>query len=158
VATFGEDKYDAILTSMLSASFKLPKTSVFLCIGPLAAKMEFLDSARDLLALGLAVYCSQGTHDFFQSHGLEVKLLQKPLGKVEPNIGTFIDSGKIDLVINVRDSHASEDSITDGYLIRRKAVDSLVPLLTDIKLAVLIVAAMARKKKPTIKAWDQFGS
>lgn len=158
VATFGEDKYDAILTSMLSASFKLPKTSVFLCLGPMVAKMEFLESARALHGLGLTLYCSQGTHDFFKGHDIPVKLLQKPLSEKAPNVSTFIDDGKIDLVINVRDSHATEDSVTDGYLIRRKAVDSLVPLLTDIKLSVLVVSAMARKKGTTIKAWDQFGS
>ena len=65
--------------------------------------------------------------------------------------------GALDLVINVRDSHASQGSQTDGYLIRRTAVDFSVCLLTDVKLATLVVTALARGKKPTIKAWDQFG-
>ena len=65
--------------------------------------------------------------------------------------------GEIDMVINIRDSKADEGSISDGYLIRRKAVDFSTTLITDVKLATLVVTALARGKKPTIKAWDQFG-
>ena len=89
--------------------------------------------------------------------GLAVELLHKPLSKKEPNVEAKIAAGELDCVINVRDSHAVDDSITDGYMIRRKAVDFSVTLLTDIKLATLIISAMARRRAPTIKAWDQYG-
>jgi len=158
VASFGEDKYDAILTSMISAGFKIPKRSVMLCLGPLAAKMEFMESARELLAMGLDLYCTEGTFDFYTDKGLPVKLLHKPLSKTQPNAEDFIGEGKIDLVINIRDSKASEESITNGYLIRRKAVDFSVCLLTDIKLATMLIESLARNKKPNIKAWDQYGA
>ena len=72
VATFGEDKYDAILTSMLSTNFKIPKQNVYVCIGPLHAKLEFLPAAKDLIGMGLTVWCSPGTHAFFVEHGLKV--------------------------------------------------------------------------------------
>jgi len=58
----------------------------------------------------------------------------------------------------VRDSKADEESKTDGFLIRRAAVDCSVCLLTDVKLAMLIVTAMSRRKALNIKAWDEFGS
>jgi hypothetical protein len=157
VATFGEDKYDAILTSMMASGFKVPKRNVFVCIGPLHCKLEFLPAARELLALGLVLYCSQGTHDFYRGHGLDVKLLHKPTSKKQPNVEDYISRGDVDLVINIRDTHADDGSITDGYMIRRKSVDFSVTLLTDIKLSMLIIGAMARRKKPVIKAWDQFG-
>jgi len=158
VATFGDDTHDAILSSMLASGFKIPQKNVFLCLGPLAAKVEFLDSARALVELGLTLYCSQGTFDFYSERGVPVGLLHKPLSQRQPNIEKFLAESQIDLVINVRDSKASEASISDGYLIRRKAVDYSVPLLTDIKLAVLVVTALQRRKSIAIKAWDQFGA
>jgi len=158
VATFGEDAYDAILTSMISTGFRIPQRSVFLCLGPLEAKMAFLPEARCLISMGLRVSCSQGTYDFYKSRGLDVHLMHKPLSKTQPNIEDAIKSGEIDLVINVRDSKADDDSKTDGFLIRRAAVDSSVCLLTDIKLATLITEAIHRRKPMNIKAWDEFGS
>ena len=122
VASFGEDKYDAILTSMLSSGFKIPKASVFLCLGPYHSKVEFMDSARALASLGLELFCTQGTYDFYKAQGLEVSLLRKPLERAQsgPNCEEYLADGKIDLVVNVRDSHANEEQITNGYLIRRK--------------------------------------
>merc|ERR1719223_2642363 len=90
VATFGEDKYDAILTSMMASGFKQPKSTVFVCIGPLHCKLEFLQSARELLDLGLTLYCSQGTYDFYKGHGLAVKLLHKPSAQKEPNVASYL--------------------------------------------------------------------
>ena len=160
VATFGEDKYEAILTSMGASGFKVPRRNAFLCIGPLAAKLEFVESAHALAKMGLTLYCSQGTYDFYTSHATcPCTLLHKPLvEKQSPNIQDAIAKGEIDMVINIRDSKADEGSISDGYLIRRKAVDFSTTLITDVKLAgTLVVTALARGKKPTIKAWDQFG-
>jgi hypothetical protein len=162
VATFGEDKYEAILTSMAASGFKVPKRNAFLCIGPLEAKLEFLESARALQTMGLTLYCSQGTYDFYESHGLKgLELLHKPSTQKQPNVQSYLSEGKIDLVINVRDSKADEGSFTDGYHIRRKAVDFSVCLLTDVKLATLLVQALHRRHKgkaPHILAWDEFGA
>ena len=160
VATFGEDKYEAILTSMRAANFKAPKNSVFLCIGPLQAKLEFLVSVKEMIDCGLTIFCSQGTYDFYSSRGIAVSMLNKPSTNVEPNVKSYLAEGKIDLVINIRDSKADSGSMTDGYLIRRTAVDFSVCLLTDVKLASLIVAAMHRRHHGhhvPIKAWDEFG-
>jgi len=160
VATFGEDKYEAILTSMRAANLKMPKRTVFLCIGPLQSKLEFLQSAKDLIDMGLTIYCSQGTYDFYSSRGVSVSLLHKPSTNVQPNVKNYLAEGKIDLVINIRDSKADAGSLTDGYHIRRTAVDFSVCLLTDVKLATLLVSAMHRRHHgtaPSIKAWDEFG-
>jgi len=159
VATFGEDKYDAILTSMQSAGFKIPKKNVFLCIGPVKAKLEFLPAARLLSKMGLTMWCSPGTHQFLSERGLKVGLLNKPRSTEQPNCLDFLSQGLIDLVINIRDSQADDGSKTDGYMIRRKAVDFSVCLLTDVKLAMLVIEAMERKRDGTsVKSWDQFGS
>eukprot|EP00962_Isochrysis_galbana_P013321 scaffold3795_cov126-Isochrysis_galbana.AAC.18 len=154
VATFGEDRFDAILTSMMSTGFRVPKRSVFLCIGPVKAKMEFLPQVRLLLEMGLALSCSQGTYDFYKSHGLDVSVLHKPLSEKRPNVTDAIKNSEIDLVINVRDSKADEASKTDGFLIRRAAVDCSVCLLTDIKLATLILgtSSEAERQQASVRA------
>ena len=159
----------------------MPERNVFLCIGPLAAKLEFLESAKALISMGLHLYCSQGTYDFYTSRGLQVlqrafsrssrcvvmrcmfvrqacSLLHKPSTEVQPNVNDAIAKGEVDLVINVRDSRADPGSLTDGYLMRRKAVDFSVCLLTDVKLATLLVSAMHRRhtgKAPAFRAWDE---
>ena len=160
VATFGEDKQEAILTSMRATGFKIPKRNVFLCIGPLNAKLEFLESVRHLQEIGLELYGSQGTVEFYKERGIALTLLHKPSTAKTPNVNDYLSEGKIDLVINVRDSRADPGSQTDGYLIRRKAVDFSVCLLTDVKLATLVVSAIHKRhtsKAPPIKAWDEFG-
>jgi len=162
VATFGEDKHEAILTSMRAAGFRPPKRNVFLCIGPLHAKLEMLPAVRELVAMGLEILCSQGTYNFFATeHKVPCKLLHKPSSDKTPNVNTMLAAGDIDLVINVRDSKASEGSVSDGYLIRRKAVDFSVCLLTDVKLSVLIIEALYRRHQgvaPKLLAWDEFGA
>ena len=84
---------------------------------------------------------------------------QAPLDVRLADVAAAVEAGadEIDMVINVRDSHAAQDSITDGYKIRRKAVDFSVTLLTDIKLATLLIGALARRRAPVIKSWDQYG-
>ena len=85
----------------------------------------------------------------------------RPSSSATPNVCEMLATGQIDLVINVRDSKANDDSISDGYLIRRKAVDFSVCLLTDVKLSVLLIHALWRRHNhaaPKLLAWDEFGA
>ena len=157
VATFGEDKYEAIITSMRASGFKVPKKNIFICIGPLAQKLEFLPSMRALAAMGITMWCTRGTYDFYMKEGIQVHLLHKPSTDEKPNCNDYLAEGLIELVINIRDSKADDGSLTDGYHIRRKAVDFSVCLLTDVKLAMLVVSAMSKGKQPVIKSWDELG-
>ena len=111
--------------------------------------------------MGLELYATEGTYNFYSSHGLKLTMLHKPSTELEPNIRSMVAGGHIDLVINIRDSHASSGSLTDGYHIRRTAVDFSVCLLTDVKLATLLVHAIHRRFKgevPPMRAWDEFGT
>ena len=113
-----------------------------------------------MIDCGLTIYCSQGTYDFYTSRNIPVTLLHEPSTNLEPNVKSYISEGKVDLVINIRDSKADSGSLTDGYHIRRTAVDFSVCLLTDVKLASLICAAMHRRHSghvSQLKAWDEFG-
>jgi hypothetical protein len=143
--------------------FRLPENAVFLCIGPLHAKLDFLDAAKELVQKGLTIYAPQGTFDFLLMRGVPATLLHKPSSASKPNFLDYILEGKIDLVVNIRDSHADSGSISDGYAIRRSTVDHSVGLLTDLKLANLVIMAFTRVgkddrgKKLRVKVWDELG-
>ncbi|CAE7592891.1 URA2, partial [Symbiodinium sp. CCMP2456] len=146
VACFGMNAYEAFLKSMVAANFKLPSQSILLSLGSPAAKSEFVSSgaARQLLEMGYSLYATKGTHEHLVGAGLQSSMVFKPLVKREPNAATLLQGRKVDLVINVPDSMDS-DALTDGFRIRRGAVDSGTSLITDIKTAIFMCHALHRK-------------
>jgi len=157
VACMGEDFSHAFLLSMLSTGFKLPRTSVLLSTGPVTQKADFLSSARKLRGLGISFYATRGTHRFLVENGIESTEVHWPLEGKEPNTLTTISEGKVDLVINIPKS-AEEEELENDYLIRRRAVDSNVPLITNMQLAKRLVESMVRTKDQEleVKSWDEF--
>jgi carbamoyl-phosphate synthase small subunit len=146
VACFGRHQYEAFLKAMIAAGFKLPTKNILLCIGPNQQKLEFLQYAKILNEMGFQLYATKNTHETLKAQGqLESAILvYKPLVKREPNVTTMLEKGKLDLVINVPDSMDSQ-ALTDGFEMRRAAVDSGTPLITDIKVAILTVMSLHRK-------------
>jgi len=146
VACFGMNAHEAFLKSMVAANFKLPSQSILVSLGSPAAKSEFVSSgaARQLLEMGYALYATKATHEHLAGAGLQSSLVFKPLVKREPNAATLLQGRKIDLVINVPGSMDS-DALTDGFRIRRGAVDSGTSLITDIKTAIFMCHALHRK-------------
>merc|ERR1711971_1363283 len=132
VACFGVNQYEAFLKAMIAAGFKLPTKNVLICIGPQTQKTEFVNYARLFIDMGFQLYATKGTYELLKGHdGFQsVVMVYKPLVKREPNSLTLLRSSKIDLVINVPDSMDSQ-ALTDGFELRRAAVDSAVPLITD---------------------------
>eukprot|EP00930_Biecheleria_cincta_P086946 TRINITY_DN761_c0_g1_i4.p1 TRINITY_DN761_c0_g1~~TRINITY_DN761_c0_g1_i4.p1 ORF type:complete len:1593 (+),score=314.31 TRINITY_DN761_c0_g1_i4:81-4859(+) len=148
VACFGVNAYEAFLKGMVAANFKLPAKNIMVCIGPQQQKAEFVNSgaAKVLLDMGFSLYATKSTHEYLTNCGAEIKceMLYKPLVKREPNVLTMLQTGKIDMVINVPDSMDS-GSATDGFKIRRGAVEAGVSLITDIKTAIFTCHALHRK-------------
>jgi len=146
VACFGANTFDAFLKAMIAGGFKLPAKNILLSIGPMQQKIEFMSCARLLVDMGFQLYATKNTHDMLKTYeGFDaVVFVYKPLVKREPNVATMLQSGKIDLVINVPDSMDSQ-AVTDGFEIRRTAVDSGASLITDIKTAILTVQSLHRK-------------
>merc|ERR1711967_193561 len=96
--------------------------------------------------MGFQLFATKSTHEALTNSG-DMKnsiMVYKPLTKREPNVITLLRDGKLDLVINVPDSMDSQ-ALTDGFEMRRAAVDSAVPLITDIKTAMLTVMSLHRK-------------
>jgi len=146
VACFGVNHYEAFLKASIASGFKLPTKNILLSIGPSPQKTEFLQYARVLQDMGYQLFATKGTYEALkQEDGMQnVNLVYKPTQKREPNAATLIRDGKLDWIINVPDSMDSQ-GLTDGFEMRRGAIDAAVSLTTDIKTAGLIVQALQRK-------------
>jgi len=132
--------------------------NVLLSTGPVQAKAAFLDGCRLLQELGLTLYATRGTAEFLRANGIDSTVLHWPLDNQQPNIMDYLAQKRIDLVINIPKS-SREDELTNDYLIRRRAVDLGVPLITDIHLAQRFVEALARKTGDDllVKSWAEYG-
>lgn len=158
VACLGDNVNEAFLKALLSVGFKLPEKGVLLSTGTIEGKVAFLEGARKLKSLGLPIYSTEGTYRFLEEHGVLSTLLNQPLEGTSPNVIEYLESGEIDLVINVPRSFERRD-LTNGYLIRRKAVDFGVSLLTNVQAASLFAEAITDLQGVEaleIKPWREY--
>ncbi len=157
VACLGDDFNEAFLKSLISVGFKLPKKNILISTGPIDSKAEFMTSARLLTKLGYRFYATKGTANFMKANGIGANILHWPLENKEPNTLTYIADGKIDLVINIP-KNIEKEELDNDYLIRRKAIDFNVPLITNLQLAKRFVDAIYRVpfKDLQVKSWDDY--
>lgn len=157
VACLGDDFDEAFLKSLIAVGFKIPKKTILLSTGPTETKSELLESVRLLQKMGLKLYATGGTARFLKAHGVEAEILYWPLDKKEPNTLSYIGDDKIDLVINIP-KNIEKEELDNDYLIRRKAVDFDVPLITNVQLAKRFVEALAKASITDlkIKSWDEY--
>jgi carbamoyl-phosphate synthase large subunit len=157
VACLGDDFEEAFLKSLMAIGFALPKKSILLSTGSLLNKAAFLEETRILAGMGFIFFATEGTAKFMEKNDLLVTTLNWPLDKKEPNALTYIADGKIDLVINIP-KNAERSELTNGYLIRRQAIDHNIPLITNLQLARRLVKAMQSKKLTDlkIKSWEEY--
>jgi len=148
VACFGKDPHEAFLLASFSANFKLPKSSVLITIGPLEAKVEFVHSTKLLQKMGFRLFGTTGTCQFMQSKGLTLELMHKASETKKPNVLDAVINKEVDLVINIPNPGELADvaELSDGYKIRRAAVDYGVSLISNIKNAILMVESMHKMK------------
>ena len=134
----------------------MPEKNILLSTGPISHKADFLSSAKALDKMGYKFFATVGTADFLRENGLEAEMLHWPLDQKEPNTLTYIADGKIDLVINIP-KNIEKEELDNDYLIRRKAVDFNVPLITNLQLAKRLVEAMDRKQNgQEVKSWKEY--
>ena len=157
VACLGDDFNEALLKSLISVGFKLPKKTILLSTGPLESKVDFLESTKVLRQLNYKFYATRGTANFMKENGIESEVLHWPSEKKEPNVISYITDKKIDLVINIPKS-AETKELDNDYIIRRKAVDFDIPLITNITFAKRLVEAIRDVKLEDLKAdsWDTY--
>jgi carbamoyl-phosphate synthase large subunit len=156
VACLGDDFNEAFLKSVLSIGFKIPQKGVLISTGPLNKKAVFLEEMRMLSTYDLDLYGTSGTAEFYGNLGFDIKPLNRPFTKKEPNILTYMEEGKIDLVINIPKNNEKSELDSD-YFIRRKAIDLNIPLITNIQVAKrFIKSVFYNKEKLLVKSWDEY--
>ncbi len=159
VGCIGEDYYEAILKSMLSVGYEIPKQNVLLSSGPARSKMELLNSARMLKDKGYKLFATPGTFDFLKLNNINSTLLNWPDTDKKPNTIDYIKEKKIDLVINIP-KNLSQQELDNDYHIRRAAVDHNIPLITNARLASAFIFAFCKydMEDITIKSWEEYTS
>jgi carbamoyl-phosphate synthase large subunit len=157
VACLGDDFNEAFLKSFISTGFRIPKKGIMLSTGTLKEKAELLEEVKNLYNIGLKFYATKGTAEFLGKNGMEAEILNWPLEKAEPNVMTYLDNGKIDLVINIPKS-TEKDELDNDYLIRRKAVDMNINLITNIQVAKRFIKSLKRYSEASlqVKSWDEY--
>jgi carbamoyl-phosphate synthase large subunit len=130
--------------------FTIPKKNVALSIGKMEDKLDFLPTARKLRNLGFKLYATEGTSEFLRDNDIPNTKLYKMAQHKNPNLINYLGQKKLDLVVNIPKSYSRAEE-TAGYLIRRKAIDMEVPLITNLQIAEMIVGALARYKVSDLK-------
>ena len=157
VACLGDDLYEAFLKSLISVGFKIPKKNILLSTGPLSSKVVLLQSIKKLNEMGFNLYATKGTANFLSSNNIKANLLHWPLENKKPNVIDYLTNKKIDLVINIPKSFEKEE-LTNDYIIRRKAVDFDIPLITNLQVAKLLVDSISKYNAESlhIKHWGDY--
>lgn len=157
VACLGKTINEAFLKALLAVGFEFPNKNILLSTGTIKDKAYLLESVKKLKNMDFKLYATKGTHDFLKANGVETKTLHWPLSKKEPNTLTYIRDKKIDLVINIPKSY-EEEELENDYLIRRKAVDYNIPLLTNAQNAKLFIESISKLKMEDleVKDWDSY--
>jgi carbamoyl-phosphate synthase large subunit len=157
VGCLGDDFEEAFLKALLSVGFRLPLRRVLLSTGPIEAKAAFLESARRLRDMGVELFATEGTAAFLHANRVEATLLHWPADARSPNALDYLGERRLDLVINIPKSTA-EDELANDYLIRRKAADFGIALITDIQLAQRFVESLSKKRVAElhIKSWNEY--
>jgi carbamoyl-phosphate synthase large subunit len=143
---------------MLATGFRFPKSGILLSLGPAADKYWFADEARVIAEeLALPIFATEGTAEILDDLDLPCTPVSKGEPTEYPSALDLIDNGTIDLVINIPREY-DEMGRPDGYLIRRRAVDMDVPLITDLQLARAVVEALRWKTFDDLDVipWDEY--
>jgi carbamoyl-phosphate synthase large subunit len=165
VACLGENFADAFSKALQSAEFKIPPRggSVLITVGGAEPKRRVVPLARAFEEMGFKIYATEHTAEALQAAGINsVSVLHKVKEASEnPNILDYLQENKIDLVINVpmgNKQKSYSDVLTDGYIIRRKAVEFNVPVITNLELASALVGVLKQKEGDgvTIRSLNEY--
>ena len=157
VGCLGVDSSDALIKSMLAVGQRIPRHSVLLSTGNVKQKVELLKTAQELHRHGYEIYATHGTSKFLNENGVPNIHVYWPGEDGEPNALKLLHEKKIDMVVNIpRDLTARE--LSNGYRIRRAAIDLNIPLITNARLAGAFISAFCNMKMDDldIRSWDEY--
>jgi len=157
VGCIGDDYSEAVLKSLLSVGFEIPKKNILISSGEPKSKVELIEATRMLQQKGYKIYTTRGTQRFLAENGVEAIAVQWPDEDGELNVKNLLAKKHFDLVINIP-KNTTERELRNDYIIRRSAVDFNIPLLTNARLASAFIQAFCNMtlEDIKIKSWDEY--
>ena len=161
VGCIGDDFSEALLNAMIATGFRIPRPEkgVMFSSGAMKSKVDLLDASRMLFAKGYKIYATAGTAAFLNAHGVTTEAVYWPDERpdAENNVMTMIADHAFDLIVNIPKNHTKRE-LTNGYKIRRGAIDHNIPLITNARLASAFIEAFCEMKLEDIqiKSWQEY--
>jgi carbamoyl-phosphate synthase large subunit len=157
VGCIGDNTHTALLKAMLSVGHRIPRKTVLLSTGGAKQKAEMLDAARMLESHGYELYATGGTSKYLTDNGIQNTLVHWPSDAGQPQALDLLHQHKIDMVVNIPKDLTTHE-LTNGYKIRRAAIDLNVPLITNARLASAFIQAFCTVPLDAIgiKSWNEY--
>ncbi len=162
VGCLGDDLHEALLNALIATGYRLPepgKGAILISSGAAKGKVSLLEPARQLVKNGYKIYATRGTAKFFEDNNIPATAVSWPDEDGENKVMDMIAEHKFDLIINEPKNHTSRE-LTNGYRIRRGAIDHNIPLMTNVRLAKAFIEAFCalRVDDIKIKSWQEYNS
>ena len=161
VACLGEDLYEAFFHAYLAAEQNITGKQILFSVFD-SYKHKFLGLIKELVKGGFQICSTEGTHTFLRAHGVESTHVYKASQPIEPNITTLITQRRYNLIVNIPQRFGKHNK-TDGYTIRRLAIDHQIPLVTNAQLAMVLLDCLVKRESYitsltscTVKSWREF--
>ncbi|MFM2293077.1 MAG: hypothetical protein RIS29_2890 [Bacteroidota bacterium] len=157
VGCIGDDFSEAILKSLLSVGFRIPKKRILISSGETKSKVELLDACKLLQKKGYELYATHGSQKFLADNDIAATAVQWPDEEGEFNVQTLLANKQFDLVINIP-KNTTERELRNDYTIRRSTIDYNIPLFTNARLASAFITAFCSMSVEDIKikSWDEY--
>jgi carbamoyl-phosphate synthase large subunit len=157
VGCLGDDFSEALLVSMISVGYNIPKKSVMVSSGDSKSKVDLLDACVMLQESNYDIYATAGTAQFLADNGVKAMVVSWPDEEKEHNVMDMMSNHTFELIVNIPKNHTRRE-LTNGYKIRRGAIDHNIPLITNARLASAFIQAFCEMKETDIpiKNWQEY--
>ncbi len=159
VGCLGDDLHEAMLNALIATGYRLPEKNILISSGGAKGKVALLEPAQQLIKNGYKIYATSGTAKFFQDNNIPATAVSWPDEEADNNVMDMIANHQFDLIINVPKNNTKRE-LTNGYRIRRGAIDHNIPLMTNVRLAKAFIEAFCTMKGEPIKvkSWQEYNS
>ncbi len=159
VGCIGDDFEEALLNAMIAVGYSVPKKNVMVSSGASKSKVDLLESTAILASKGYNIFATAGTAKFLNDNGINATPVMWPDEEpnAENNVMQMIAEHRFDLIINIPKNHTKRE-LTNGYRIRRAAIDHNIPLITNARLASAFIRAFCKidVNELPVKSWDEY--
>ena len=159
VGCLGDDFNEALLNAMIATGYSIPKRNILVSSGGLKGKVDLLDPIKKLSDAGYAIFATEGTAKFLNENGVTCTTVSWPDENGKNKVMDMIADHQFDMIINVPKNQTKRE-LTNGYRIRRGAIDHNIPLMTNVRLAKAFIEAICSMslKDIKIKSWQEYNA